>query len=161
MRPDFGLHGCFFGPDKQVSSVVFFHFPVLLILLSTVYFLLLAMSRRWDQRSDPVRTGFRNQFMTSVKIFLIVGINWMLELATFVTEWKSYDKLSNAIEHASAIANLAQGFLVFVVIVSDKSVSKKLARKCFGIQDGGDDEDESRRQRRRLNRLTPIEVDPS
>ena len=160
LRPDFGVDGCFFGRGKQVSSIVFFHFPVLIILLSTVYFLLLALSRRWDQRADPVRTGFKNQFSTSVKIFLIVAINWIFELASFVTEWKSNEKLATAIAYASALSSLAQGFLIFVVLVSDKNVSKILARKFFGIQDGGDD-DESRRQRHRLNSLTPIEVDPS
>jgi hypothetical protein len=122
-----------------------------MILLSTIYFLSLAMSRTWNQRVDPNRSKFKKQFLTAVKIFLIVGINWIFEIASFVAEWHSRDQLVNPLSYVSAFSNLLQGLLIFALLVLDKTVLKKLAQKLFKHK-----EEETRIER--LNSLTPMEI---
>ena len=152
LRPNFGLRNCFFDHAKQISKIVFFHFPISMMLLTSTYFFLLTMSQSWNQRVvDPPRTGFRKRIWTAIKVCSIVGINWILEFSNFVLEWLNRDQQDNPFAYVGVAFNLLQGVLLFAVLVLDKSVLQRLGEKIFG-----NEEVENRTER--SNSRTPFDV---
>ena len=83
-KPDFGLRKCFFDQDKQVSALVFFYLPLLLSLLCSIVLFLMTLYRMSRNRFEPDNHNFKGHFLTAIKLYLILGINWIFEFVSFI-----------------------------------------------------------------------------
>jgi hypothetical protein len=84
LKPDFGLRKCFFDEDKQVSALVFFYLPLLLSLLCSIVLFILTLFRMSKNRFETDNLGFKDHFLTAVKLYVILGINWIFEFISFI-----------------------------------------------------------------------------
>lgn len=154
LKPDFGQRKCFFDPDKQMSSLVFFYFPLLLILSSTIALFVLTICKISNSRKDGEASSVGSQqknFSTAVKLYLILGINWIFEFVSFIAGWQWDQDLAKNLSYLSDVFNLLQGFLIFVVLVCNKRVLGQLKSKIFRSND-------KEERRTRSNSSTPIEI---
>ena len=156
IKPDFGQRKCFFDPDKQLSSLVFFYLPLLLILTTSIILFVLTICRisknSWNTESVSCQQkSFRNHFSTAVKLYLILGINWIFEFVSFIAGWQWDQTLAKNLSYFSDVVNLLQGLLIFVVLVCNKKVWKKLKAKMSR-------QSESELKATRINSSTPIEI---
>jgi hypothetical protein len=93
----------------------------------------------------------QKNFSTAVKLYLILGINWIFEFVSFIAGWQWDQDLAKNLSYLSDVFNLLQGFLIFVVLVCNKRVLGKLKSKIFRSND-------KEERQTRSNSSTPIEI---
>ena len=128
IRPDFGDRKCFFDQDKQLSSLIFFYLPLLLTLISSIAFFVMT-TYKVSQQVTPYHESFRSHFFTILKLYAIMGINWVFEFVSFIAEWQWDKEMATNLSYLSDVINLLQGLLIFIVLVCNKEVFKDLRER--------------------------------
>jgi hypothetical protein len=128
IRPDFGERKCFFDQDKQLSSLIFFYAPLLLTLISSIVFFVLT-TYKVSQQVNPHHESFRSHFVTILKLYAIMGINWVFEFVSFIAEWQWDEEMARNLSYLSDVINLLQGLLIFIVLVCNREVFKSLRER--------------------------------
>jgi hypothetical protein len=134
LHPQFGARKCFFDQDKKLSNFVLFYLPLLLIQITNIVFFSLTIfkiSKTW-QESGSLRmhnSENRNNGSVVVKVFLVMGINWLFEFLSFLAEWQWDETISKNLSYFSDMVNLLQGLLIFIVLICKPKILKKLREK--------------------------------
>ena len=122
-KPQFGLKNCFFDEDKKLANFVLFYLPLLLIQIANLAFFSLTvfkLAQTWRESGRLRMHNNDNHSNASVvmKVFLVMGINWLFEFLSFWATWAWDEEIATNISYFNDMVNLLQGLLIFVVLVS-------------------------------------------
>ncbi|KAJ8713999.1 hypothetical protein PYW08_007619 [Mythimna loreyi] len=111
-KPGFGANSCWFS--GRTETWIFFYGPVAVLIATNVTLFALTSFNLWRQtRKYEVNTlnALKHKFRLSLKLFLVMGISWIFEIASFAHGsahiiWKIMDTF-----------NCLQGVVIFLMLV--------------------------------------------
>lgn len=142
IRPDFGIWRCFFA--NALSTFIYLYLPMMILQTSNVIFFWLTISNirqtwRLTHSFDlTTKAEFPEHFVVILKLFLIMGLNWMTDFLGFALvhilwEYKTFHSIMTLFIGKLWIKRwiLIQLFC-FIVLVMDLESSKSL--EVFRVQ---------------------------
>ncbi|XP_066583921.1 G-protein coupled receptor Mth2-like isoform X2 [Prorops nasuta] len=150
LLPHIGEDRCWFATESAhknaktffYGEVVFFIAPVTLQLISNIVFFVLtsihctkvkAEIRRVVDPSDPRSKRFhadRIKFIMNVKLFIVMGISWIMEVISFFLNKYAKDlEWRNEYFYVTDVMNCLQGLLIFILFVVKSRVYSSLRRR--------------------------------
>ncbi|XP_075977992.1 G-protein coupled receptor Mth2-like isoform X2 [Anticarsia gemmatalis] len=139
IKPDFGTRRCWFV--DWLSELVYFFSPVLVLVVCNVAFFTITAYRirsirqetailksSESSRSDKLKKD-KQRFGLYLKLFMVMGVNWTVELISFVVGGSNWYWI------VIDISNIGLGVFVFFIFVWKKKV-RNLVRKRFNIMVG-------------------------
>ncbi|XP_045772430.1 G-protein coupled receptor Mth2-like [Maniola jurtina] len=136
IKPLIPKGGCFL---QEGQKLVYLYIPLLFLILSNwLFFLMTAYNIRRLMRGTAVLNTAaagnpaahqqqRNRLMVYLKLSVIMGINWLLEVVSFFTP-----KLR--VWEVSDTYNLLIGFAIFLIFVCKKKIYKKLVARFYELR---------------------------
>ncbi|XP_050420954.1 G-protein coupled receptor Mth2-like [Adelges cooleyi] len=131
IRPEFGKTRCWFS--LKTASFLYFYGPIGILLFSNLLmFIYTAVKIVKRMRDAKVLVGSeskknidheKQRFMLYLKLFIVMGINWLTE----VISW-AFDS-SKSVWYVTDIGNTLQGVLIFLIFVCKKRVLKLFKKK--------------------------------
>ncbi|CAH0715356.1 unnamed protein product, partial [Brenthis ino] len=131
VTPQIPAAGCFLEGGQKL---VYLYIPMLILILCNWFFFLMTAFNIWrlsrgtaavnsDAAGNPAaHRSQRNRLMIYLKLSLIMGINWVLEVVSFFSPdlnvWKFTD-----------IYNLLLGLAIFLIFVCKKKIYMKLRNR--------------------------------
>ncbi|XP_073950462.1 probable G-protein coupled receptor Mth-like 3 [Choristoneura fumiferana] len=112
LKPGIGTTACWF--QGRTETWVFFYGPIAVLISSNVVLFLLSSVYLWrDTRKYEVNklNILKHKFLLSLKLFLVMGVSWVFEIASF-----AHGK-SHIIWEIMDIFNCLQGFVIFLILV--------------------------------------------
>ncbi|XP_049877735.1 probable G-protein coupled receptor Mth-like 2 [Pectinophora gossypiella] len=111
-KPGFGKNSCWF--QGATETWIFFYGPVALLITGNVLLFIASSWILWRQtRKYEVDklNNLKHKFLLSLKLFLVMGISWVFEIASFAhgkttVLWKIMDTF-----------NCLQGVVIFILLV--------------------------------------------
>ncbi|KAG7201323.1 hypothetical protein KM043_004094 [Ampulex compressa] len=149
ITPHIGVMSCWFTQDPGFyGELVFFAGPVTIQLISNLVFFVLTavhcskvkaeIKRVIADRSDPRSKRFhadRSKLVMNVKLFVVMGISWVLEVVSFfMAKYSENYFWQKKIFYASDAFNCLQGLMIFVLFVLKPRVYTALRRR-LGFDD--------------------------
>ncbi len=106
-----------------MATFILFYLPLLLIQIANLTFFALTvykLAQTWREsgRLRMHNSDNRSNVSVVVKVFLVMGINWLFEFLSFLAEWQWDPEIAKNISYFNDMVNLLQGLLIFVVLVS-------------------------------------------
>ncbi|CAH0400474.1 unnamed protein product [Chilo suppressalis] len=83
-RPGFGIDACWF--KGRAETWLFFYGPIAILVASNVVMFVLSSYHLWQQTKKyevNKLNNLKHRFRLSLKLFLVMGINWIFEIASF------------------------------------------------------------------------------
>ncbi|XP_075220892.1 G-protein coupled receptor Mth2-like isoform X3 [Lycorma delicatula] len=128
IRPELGVENCFFRTDK--AKLVYFYLPLAFILSSNLIFFMMTTIKicKISKETKVLNHGEskrhqeheRQRFLLYVKLFIVMGMNWITELMSFF-----YPDLKN-LWYITDASNTLQGVLIFVIFVWKRRILRLL-----------------------------------
>ncbi|XP_028166184.1 probable G-protein coupled receptor Mth-like 3 isoform X1 [Ostrinia furnacalis] len=111
-KPGFGDGNCWF--NGRTETWIFFYGPIAILVTSNVVLFGLSSYNLWQQTKKyevNKLNNLRHRFLLSLKLFLVMGISWIFEIASFAHGeahiiWKIMDTF-----------NCLQGVIIFLLLV--------------------------------------------
>ncbi|KAH9631595.1 hypothetical protein HF086_004362 [Spodoptera exigua] len=111
-KPGFGNGSCWFS--GRTETWIFFYGPIAVLITANVVLFAMTSFNLWRQtRKYEVNTlnVLKHKFLLSLKLFLVMGISWIFEIASFAHGsahiiWKIMDTF-----------NCLQGVIIFLLLV--------------------------------------------
>ncbi|XP_025409388.1 G-protein coupled receptor Mth2-like [Sipha flava] len=133
--PGFGIRRCWF--NTKLSTFIYFYGPVTILsssdILMFIHTAVLISKRIQDTKiinhPDCKRKidHEKQRFVLYLKLFIVMGINWMAEILSWAFEDK--DSSFNILWIITDFGNALQGVLIFVIFVCRKRVLRLLSEK--------------------------------
>uniref|UniRef100_V9IJL3 G-protein coupled receptor Mth2 n=2 Tax=Apis cerana TaxID=7461 RepID=V9IJL3_APICE len=101
-------------------------------------------------QSDPRNKQFlanKSKFIMNVKLFIVMGISWMGEIVSALTENYAPFKHHKRFFYPMDILNCLQGLLIFILFVVKRRVHQALKKRLFD-------------EKKKFDRVTPSLQDP-
>ncbi|XP_052741331.1 G-protein coupled receptor Mth2 [Bicyclus anynana] len=136
IKPLIPRAGCFL---QEGQKMVYLYVPILILILSNwLFFLMTAYNIRRLMRGTAVLNSAaagnpaahqqqRNRLMLYLKLSVIMGINWLLEVISFFTPQLRMWEISDTY-------NLLIGFAIFLIFVCKKKIFKKLVARFYQLR---------------------------
>ncbi len=120
--PDFGGSRCWY--TQRYAMLVFFGAPVMISLLfnAIVYVLTVISLRRAFKSSSIATTASDHHFAVYVRLFILMGITWVLGILSAFTD-------SVVIDIIFVVLNALQGLFLFISFVCSKVVLSEIRKK--------------------------------
>ncbi|KAK9504317.1 hypothetical protein O3M35_010680 [Rhynocoris fuscipes] len=135
LKPNFGLDSCWFHTDN--AALPYFYGPITLLLIANVVYFIMTTRILHRSRNSTRITSLqqavigvivkkrRNSFVQAVLLFLAMGLNWLLEVISWVVGgppqlWLLTD-----------IINTLQGIIVFYIFVLQDPWVRRLSYEYF------------------------------
>ncbi|KAL7037935.1 hypothetical protein ACKWTF_009403 [Chironomus riparius] len=113
------------------AQAIYLYIPIGIIIIINIMLFLDTARKIWqvqstmsDESSTKGHGILRRRFSVYLRLFIIMGLMWSMELISFV-----YQKI-HILFYITDFFNCAQGFVIFLVCVCDKR-TRKLFRKRF------------------------------
>ncbi|CAK1583626.1 unnamed protein product [Parnassius mnemosyne] len=112
-KPGFGQTSCWF--QGRTETWIFFYGPVAMLITANVILFVMSSYNLWMQHTRKYEVSklnnLKHKFLVSLKLFLVMGISWIFEIASFAHGqahiiWKIMD-----------IFNCLQGVVIFLILV--------------------------------------------
>lgn len=138
IKPGFGDRRCWF--DNWLSELIYFFAPVLvLVVCNIVFFSVTAHRIRSIKQETSILKGSKStskdkmkndkqRFSLYLKLFVVMGINWSVELISFAVGG------SNLYWVIIDISNIMLGFFIFMIFVWKKKVRNLIVRRYRSIR---------------------------
>ncbi|XP_059052162.1 G-protein coupled receptor Mth2-like [Achroia grisella] len=138
IKPGFGDKRCWF--DNWLSELLYFFAPVLvLVVCNTVFFSVTAHRIRSIKQETSILKGSKStskdkmkndkqRYSLYLKLFMVMGINWSVELISFMVGG------SNWYWVVIDISNIMLGFFIFMIFVWKKKVRNLIVRRYRSIR---------------------------
>ncbi|XP_039752848.1 G-protein coupled receptor Mth2-like [Pararge aegeria] len=135
IKPLINRAGCFL---QEGQKMLYLYMPILiLILCNWLFFLMTAYNIRRLMRGTAVLNSAaagnaaahqqqRNRLMVYLKLSVIMGINWLLEVVSYFTPKLRAWEISDTY-------NLLIGFAIFLIFVCKKKIYKKLVARFYEL----------------------------
>ncbi|XP_026815188.1 G-protein coupled receptor Mth2-like [Rhopalosiphum maidis] len=133
IRPEFGVTKCWF--DSDLATLLYFYGPIGTLLFSNLLmFIHTAIVIVKHTRDAKVLRGSESQknvdhekqrFMLYLKLFIVMGVNWLAEIISWATSSGGLD----AVWYVVNIGNCLQGVLIFLIFVCKKRILNLLNKK--------------------------------
>ncbi|XP_053613819.1 G-protein coupled receptor Mth-like [Plodia interpunctella] len=112
LKPDFGKGSCWFS--GRTETWLFFYGPIAILIAANVGLFIMSSRSLWatTRKYEANKLNIiKYKFLLSLKLFLVMGISWIFEIASFAhgekhIVWKIMDTF-----------NCLQGFVIFVLLV--------------------------------------------
>ncbi|XP_049788514.1 G-protein coupled receptor Mth2-like isoform X2 [Schistocerca nitens] len=131
LRPQFGVKRCWFPDD--ITILAYFYGPVgVLVLCNIILFILTAIRIAQLKRETAMLKGTdsrrhdddnRQRFNLYLKLFLVMGVNWSMEVISGLVGGPEY------VWYVTDICNTLQGVLIFVIFVWKDRIRRMLMEK--------------------------------
>lgn len=131
LRPRFGEKKCWFHDD--VTLLAYFYGPVGVIVICNIFlFILTAIRIAQLKRETAMLKGTdsrrhdddnRQRFNLYLKLFLVMGVNWSMEVISALAGGPEY------VWYVTDICNTLQGVLIFVIFVWKDRIRRMLMEK--------------------------------
>ncbi|XP_046680949.1 G-protein coupled receptor Mth2-like isoform X2 [Homalodisca vitripennis] len=131
IKPQFGVDKCWFKTSEAL--VLYFYLPIgVLVLLNIAMFVTTAFRLRMHTRDTKVLQtsesrrndeAERQRFNLYLKLFIVMGINWVMELVSFVVGGPK------SIWFVTDLGNTLQGLLIFLIFVCKRRILRLLNQK--------------------------------
>ncbi|XP_071446113.1 G-protein coupled receptor Mth2-like [Hetaerina americana] len=125
IKPEFGERRCWFATEKALA--VYFYGPIALVLFSNlIMFICTAVSFcRLKQETAMLRIDDdkKQRFNLYLKLFIIMGVNWIMEVIQAVVKGPDY------LWVLCDLLNALQGVFIFFIFVWKKRVRGVASRK--------------------------------
>ncbi|XP_049956981.1 G-protein coupled receptor Mth2-like isoform X1 [Schistocerca serialis cubense] len=131
LRPQFGVKKCWFPDD--ITILAYFYGPVgVLVLCNIILFILTAIRIAQLKRETAMLKGTdsrrhdddnRQRFNLYLKLFLVMGVNWSMEVISGLVGGPDY------VWYVTDICNTLQGVLIFVIFVWKDRIRRMLMEK--------------------------------
>ncbi|XP_046390056.1 G-protein coupled receptor Mth2-like [Ischnura elegans] len=125
IKPEFGVTRCWFKSGKALAA--YFYGPIALVLISNlVMYIWTAVSLfKMKKQSASLRADDdgRQRFNLYLKLFIIMGVNWMMELIQTVVKGPDY------LWVVCDLLNALQGVFIFFIFVWKKKVRGVATRR--------------------------------
>ncbi|KAM3962511.1 putative G-protein coupled receptor Mth-like 3 [Aphomia sociella] len=111
-KPGFGHGSCWFA--GRTETWIFFYGPIAVIVTANIVLFVLSSFTLWQHNKQYEANKLnilKHKFLLSLKLFLVMGISWIFEIASFAHGedhilWQITDTF-----------NCLQGFVIFVLLV--------------------------------------------
>ncbi|KAK7084723.1 hypothetical protein SK128_007760 [Halocaridina rubra] len=125
LRPDFVLPRCWFG-DRTTKWVYQYGFMLVLLLVNLAFFLssALMLTKRLRQTQDIKHHS--ESLWLYLKLFIVMGITWVMELITWLLEENSCTTWVTILDGITAL----HGVYIFLVTVCRRDL--RIFTKCCG-----------------------------
>ncbi|XP_046965757.1 G-protein coupled receptor Mth2-like [Vanessa cardui] len=135
VTPQIPLQGCFLEGGQKL---LYLYVPMLILIICNWMFFLMTAFNIWRlSRGTSVlesaaagnpaaHRSQRNRLMVYLKLSVIMGINWLLEIVSFKTPELNIWKLTDAY-------NLLIGISIFLIFVCKKKIYRKLQNRYYGF----------------------------
>ncbi|XP_013183985.1 G-protein coupled receptor Mth2 [Amyelois transitella] len=112
LKPDFGKGSCWFA--GRTETWLFFYGPIAVLVAANIALFIMSSRSLWTttRKYEANKLNIiKYKFLLSLKLFLVMGISWIFEIASFAhgedhIVWKIMDTF-----------NCLQGFVIFVLLV--------------------------------------------
>ncbi|XP_046681532.1 G-protein coupled receptor Mth2-like [Homalodisca vitripennis] len=131
IKPEFGVIKCWFGTSK--AQLLYFYLPIgVLVLLNIAMFVTTAFRLRKHSRDTRVLQtsesrrndeAEKERFNLYLKLFIVMGINWVMELVSFAVGGPK------SLWFVTDLGNTLQGLLIFIIFVCKRRILGKLNQK--------------------------------
>lgn len=140
--PDIGNGRCWF--NDRLSALFYFYGPLTTIIVANIIlFIKTAIKIKHIRRETAVlRSGEskkHNQedeiqrYYLYLKLFLAMGVNWSIEIITWVIEWK-LGQVPPAVFYFTDFCNACYGVFIFFMFVFKKNIWNSLKRRYILTQ---------------------------
>lgn len=138
-KPRVGEDKCFF--KEKGATWIYFYLPMALIILSNIILFGVTAYRIWSHRREAAvlkrgdsrkhdSTNDKERFTLYLKLFIVMGINWVMELLSSIAEGAP-----NYLWYIPDFTNTLQGLFIFLIFVWKKRVRRLVWAKilsCWG-----------------------------
>uniref|UniRef100_T1IW10 G-protein coupled receptors family 2 profile 2 domain-containing protein n=1 Tax=Strigamia maritima TaxID=126957 RepID=T1IW10_STRMM len=126
-RPGF-VNGCWFSINPTLATHLLYNGPIGLIMIANAIFFLLTakivfQAQRQRLTTMRVADSQRYHFSLYVKLFLVMGLTWVMESLTGPIRSTYYELVSDFV-------NTLQGFFIFFIFGCKMRAWKRLERCC-------------------------------
>ncbi|VVD01573.1 probable G-protein coupled receptor Mth-like 3 [Leptidea sinapis] len=111
-KPGIGEGSCWFS--GRTETWIYFYGPIAILITTNVFLFIMSSIHLWTQnRKYEVNklNNLKRKFLTSLKLFLVMGISWIFEIASFA------HGESHIIWRIMDIFNCLQGVVIFLILV--------------------------------------------
>ncbi|XP_023940357.2 probable G-protein coupled receptor Mth-like 3 [Bicyclus anynana] len=111
-KPGIGDNSCWF--NGRTETWIFFYGPIAVLITANILLFVLSSLKLWrSTRKYEVNklNNLKHKFLTSLKLFLVMGISWVFEIASFA------HGESHVIWRIMDIFNCLQGVVIFLILV--------------------------------------------
>ncbi|XP_034950133.1 G-protein coupled receptor Mth2-like [Chelonus insularis] len=139
IRPQFGTSACWFMTEK--AKAIYFYGPAgVTFICNIILFISTAIKIIHHKRetavqlrgSDSRRHDDNKQwFNLYLKLFIVMGINWSMEIVS----WLFKEKVPDYVWYVTDLANTLQGVIIFIIFVWKEKI-KRLLLKRLGFRNG-------------------------
>nr|CAD7578121.1 unnamed protein product [Timema californicum] len=132
-KPNMGKFGCWFS---VIGGRLYFYIPVAILTTCNIAMFVLTawncskvkadLARMQNSSGDRAKRRYladKNKMMMNVKLFVVMGVTWAIEVISSVVE------LPQEIWYLADAANALQGVLIFCIFVLKRKVLHKLGRQ--------------------------------
>ncbi|XP_050350695.1 G-protein coupled receptor Mth2-like [Nymphalis io] len=135
VTPQIPLQGCFLEGGQKL---LYLYVPMLILIICNWMFFLMTAFNIWrlSRGTSVLESGAagspaahrsqRNRLMVYLKLSVIMGINWLLEIVSFKTPELNIWKFTDAY-------NLLIGISIFLIFVCKKKIYRKLQNRYYGF----------------------------
>ncbi|XP_014372083.2 probable G-protein coupled receptor Mth-like 3 [Papilio machaon] len=112
-KPGIGNNSCWF--QGRTETWIFFYGPIAVLIAANIILFVISSFNLWMQQNRKYEVSklnnLKHKFLVSLKLFLVMGISWTFEIASFAHGeahiiWKIMD-----------IFNCLQGVVIFLILV--------------------------------------------
>uniref|UniRef100_A0A1B6EGM6 G-protein coupled receptors family 2 profile 2 domain-containing protein n=1 Tax=Clastoptera arizonana TaxID=38151 RepID=A0A1B6EGM6_9HEMI len=139
IKPEFGLNKCWFSTEK--ATFIYFYLPMgVVVILNIIMFAttalrLVAHTKETDNmlnkngESQRHNENERQRFNLYLKLFIVMGINWVTEIVSWYLGGPKY------LWYITDLTNTLQGVLIFLIFVWKRRILRLLNQKiCPNIE---------------------------
>nr|CAD7459775.1 unnamed protein product [Timema tahoe] len=133
LKPEFGTIKCWLATRK--GQLVYFYIPIGVLVITNVLFFALtavkiiqlkketAMLKGRESKRHDEDENNKQRFILYLKLFVVMGVNWSMELVSFAIEGPQY------LWYITDICNTLQGVLIFLIFVWKDKIRRLLAKR--------------------------------
>ncbi|XP_071648689.1 G-protein coupled receptor Mth2-like isoform X3 [Temnothorax longispinosus] len=140
IRPEIGVTKCWFNTNE--ARALYFYLPMSVTVVCNICLFIstaLKIVRHKKDTAAHLRSSESRRhddnkqwFNLYLKLFIVMGINWSMEIISWVFEQNS----PAYIWYLTDLTNTLQGLIIFIIFVWKEKI-KRLLLKRFGCQDRG------------------------
>ncbi|CAG9805773.1 unnamed protein product [Chironomus riparius] len=144
-HPLFGQFGLMHHNKK--TKAIYVNIPILILTLVNVVLFVDTSRRVWsaldsgiDKKSDKRKEMFRKRFSICLRLFIIMGVIWLMEsISFFSTDYSERTSFKHTFFQITDFISCIQGLLIFIVCISDKRTRKLITKRCRSPKSSTDD----------------------
>lgn len=125
-----------------LPQLLYFYGPMaVLLIINAVLFIITAHTIRCSirdnqkmLRSKDSQRHFesnKQDYVLYIKLFIAMGMNWSLELISWIVEWCLGDKKLDWIWYPTDFCNTIYGIFIFIIFVCKRTVWIKLLQRYY------------------------------